>query len=305
MSGVITTGNHPKALWPGVKKWWGRQYNEHNEEFKDLYDMDTSGKAYEELVELTGFGLAPVKHQNRSVSYDSESQGTISRVVHVVYGLGYIVSREEMDDNLYMVVSKRRSRALAFSMRQTKEHVAANPYNRAFNSDYPGGDGVELISTAHPTKSGNQSNYLTIAADICEAAVEDLIIQVMGATNSRGLKINLMPQSLHVHRSDWFEANRIYKSVQQNDTAANAVNVLRMINAFPKGIKVNHYFTDPDAWFIRTNTPTGTGMVGLIRRPIEFTQDNDFDTENAKAKSTERYVFGWGDFRGVYGSPGA
>jgi hypothetical protein len=245
--------------------------------------MDVSGKAYEELVELTGFGLAPVKHQGRAVSYDSESQATINRWTHVVYGLGYIVTREEQDDGQYMIVSKRRSRALAFSMRQTKENVAANPYNRAFDSNYAGGDGAALISTAHPTRSGNQSNHLPIAADISEAAIEDLIIQIMGATNSRGLKINLMPQSLHVHRSDWFEANRIYKSVLQNDTD----------------------FSDPDAWFIRTNTPSSTGMVGMIRRPVEFTRDNDFDTENAKAKSTERYVFGWGDFRGVYGSPGA
>ena len=305
MSGVITTGNHPKALWPGVKTWYGRQYNEHKEEFPDLYDMDTSGKAYEELVELTGFGLAPVKHQGRGVTYDSETQGTISRLTHVVYGLGYIVTEEELEDNLYMIVSKRRARALAFSLRQTKENVAANPYNRAWNSSYVGGDGVELISTSHPTKSGNQSNQLTIGADICESAGEDLIIQIMGATNSRGLKINLMPQSLHVHRSDWFEANRIYKSVLQNDTANNAVNVLKTLNAFPKGIKVNHYFSDADAWFIRTNTPSSTGMVGLIRRPMKFTRDNDFDTGNAKAKATERYVFGWGDWRGLYGSPGA
>lgn len=305
MSGLITTGNHPKALWPGVKAWWGRQYNEHKEEFSDHYDMDTSRRAYEELVELTGFGLAPVKKQGMGVSYDSESQGGISRQVHVVYGLGYIVTREEQDDNLYMIVSKRRSQALAFSLRQTKEHVAANPYNRAFNANYPGGDGAALISTAHPTKAGNQSNHIVIASDICEAAIEDLVIQIMGATNSRGLKINLMPRSLHVHRSDWFEANRIYKSVLQSDTANNAINVLRTINAFPEGIKVNHYFIDPDAFFIRTNVPKGTGMVGIIRRPIEFTKDNDFDTENAKAKSTERYSFGWGDFRGVFGSPGA
>ena len=305
MSGVITTGSHPKALWPGVKAWWGRQYNEHKEEFPDLFDMDTSRQNYEELVELTGFGLAPVKQQGRGVSYDSETQGSTSRLTQVTYALGYIETREEQEDNLYMVVSKRRSRALAFSMRQTKENVAANVYNRAFNSSYTGGDGKELISTSHPTRSGNQSNHLTVSADICEAAIEDLVVQIMGATNSRGLKINLMPQSLHVHRSDYFEANRIYKSVLQNDTSNNAVNVLRAINAFPKGIKMNHYFSDSDAWFIRTDLPAGTGMVGFNRRPVEFTQDNDFDTENLKAKSTERYSFGWADWRGVYGSPGA
>jgi len=304
MAGVIASGNHPKSQWPGVKAPWGRQYNEHKEEFTDLYDMDTSKRPYEELVELTGFGLAPVKHEGRSVHFDTESQGVVSRAIHIVYGLGYIVTKEELDDNLYPIVSKRRVMALAFSMRQTKEHVAANPYNRAFNSDYTGGDGVEMISLLHATKSGSQSNHLTIAADISEAAIEDLIIQIMGATNSRGLKINLMPQSLHVHRTDWFEANRIYKSVLQNDTANNAINVLRTTNAFPKGIKVNHYFSDPDAFFIRTNIPGKTGMVGYIRTPIAFTKDKDFGTDNALAKATERYIFTWGDFRGLYGSPG-
>lgn len=305
MAGVITTGNHPKALWPGVKAWWGRQYNEHKEEYRDLFDVDTSKKAFEELVELTGFGLAPVKQQGRSVHYDTESQGSVSRAIHIVVGLGYIVTEEELEDNLYFTVSKRRSRANAFSMRQTKEHVHSNVYNRAFNSNYLGGDGVELISTSHVSKAGTWSNHLTVAADISESAIEDLIIQIMGATNSRGLKINLMPQSLHVHRSDWFEANRIYKSVLQSDTANNAVNVLRITNALPRGIKVNHYFTDTDAWFIRTNVPTGTGMVSFMRRAIAFARDNDFDSGNAKAKSTERFSCIWGDPRALFGSPGA
>jgi hypothetical protein len=303
MAGVITTGSHPKALWPGVKAWWGRQYNEHKPEYPDLFDMETSTRNYEEDVQVTGFGLAPVKHQGRKVSYDSESQGFVTRYVHVVYGLGYIVTREEQEDDLYMVVSKRRAQALAFSMRQTKENIAANVYNRAFNSSYTFGDGKELLATDHPSKAGAWSNELNPSADISEAAIEDLIIQIMGATNDRGLKINLMPQSLHVHRSDWFEANRILKSVLQNDTANNAVNVLKLVNALPKGIKVNHYFADADAWFIRTNAPRG--MIGFQRRPIEFTQDNDFDTENAKAKCTERYVFGATDPRGLYGSAGA
>jgi hypothetical protein len=188
-------------------------------------------------------------------------------------------------------------------MRQTKENVAANVYNRAFNTSYLGGDGQVLIGSAHPSKSGSQSNVLTVASDISEAAIEDLIIQIMGATNDRGLKISLMPKSLHVHRSDWFEANRILKSVLQNDTATNATNVLRATNALPGGIKVNHYFTDTDAWFIRTNAPRG--MIMYQRRPVEFTQDNDFDTENAKAKNTERYSVGWTDWRGLWGTPGA
>jgi hypothetical protein len=303
MAGIIVTGNHPKALWPGVKAWWGRTYDEHSVECTDLFDMDTSRQNYEEDVQVTGFGLAPVKPQTVGVAYDSESEGYTTRYTHVVYALGYIVSREELEDNLYAVVSKRRAQALAFSMRQTKENVAANVYNRAFNTSYLGGDGQVMIGNAHPSKSGSQSNLLTVASDISEAAIEDMIIQIMGATNDRGLKISLMPKSLHVHRSDWFEANRILKSVLQNDTAINATNVLRATNALPGGIKVNHYFTDTDAWFIRTNAPRG--MVMYQRRAVEFTQDNDFDTENAKAKNTERYSVGWTDWRGVWGTPGA
>jgi hypothetical protein len=300
--GAIATGNHPKALWPGIKAWWGRVYDEHAEEYTDLFDKDSSRQHYEEDVQVTGFGLAPVKNQGKSISYDSESQGFVKRYTHVVYGLGYIVTREELDDNLYAMVSKRRAQALAFSMRQTKENVAAQVYNRAFNTTFTGGDGFALCVTNHSSKAGNWSNIIT-AADISEKAIEDMIIAIMGATNDRGLKISLMPKSLHVHRSDWFEANRILKSVLQNDTGNNATNVLRSTNAIPGGIKVNHYFTDTDAWFIRTNAPRG--MICFQRRAIEFTQDNDFDTENAKAKCTERYSFGWTDPRGIWGSAGA
>jgi hypothetical protein len=303
MAGVITTGNHPKALWPGIKQWWGRQYDEHAVEYTDLFDDDTSDKSYEEDVQVTGFGLAPVKPQGTAVQYDSETQGYVSRYTHVAYALGYIVTWEELRDNLYEVVSKRRAQALAFSMRQTKENVGANVYNRAFNNAYLGGDGVELVSNAHPTLSGNQSNILAVAADLSELSLETAIIQVMGMTNDRGLKISLMPRSLHVHRNEWFNANRILKSALQNDTANNAVNVLKATNALPDGIKMNHYFTDPDAWFLRTNVPRG--LVHYDRDPVTFEQDNDFDTKNAKALCYERYSMGWTDWRGVVGSPGA
>ncbi len=299
---VITTGAHPKALWPGVKEWWGRSYAEHQEEFPDLFEKETSDKAYEEDVEISGFGLAPVKNQGTAINYDTESQGSVTRYTHVAYALGYIVTFEELRDDLYEVVSKRRAKQLAFSMRQTKENVAANVYNRAFNSTYTGGDGVCMISNAHPTLSGNQSNVLTTAADLSEASIEDLTIQIMQATNSRGLKISLMPQSLHVPVQLWYEANRIMKSVLQSDNANNAINVLKATNVFPKGIKMNHYFTSATAWFIRTNAPTG--LKHYERDAVMFDQDNDFDTKNAKAASYERYSFGWSDFRGIFGTPG-
>lgn len=303
MPGIITTGNHPKALWPGIHKWFGRTYAEHPEEWPDLFDKDTSRQSFEEDVQVTGFGLAPVKPEGGGVIYDSETQGYVARYTHVAYALGYIVTHEELSDNLYATVSKRRARALAFSMRQTKENVCANVYNRAFNSSFVGGDGVELISNAHPEAGGNQSNILATAADISEAAIEDMIIQIMGATNPRNLKISLMPQCVVVPRQLWFETNRILKSVLQNDTANNAVNVLKGTNALPRGIKMNHYLNDPDAWFIRTNCPQG--LIHFQREARSFAQDNDFDTSNAKSKCYERFSVGHTDWRQLYGTPGA
>jgi len=299
---TITTGTHPKALWPGIKEWWGRSYSEHPEEYVDLFDKETSDKAYEEDVEITGFGLAPVKPQGSSINYDTESQGAVTRYTHVAYALGYVVTFEELRDDLYEVVSKRRAKQLAFSMRQTKENVGANVFNRAFSSSFTGGDGVSMISSAHPTIAGNQSNVLTTAADLSEAAIEDLTIQVMQAQNAKGLRISLMPQSLHVPVQLFYEANRILKSVLQNDSSNNAINVLKATNVFPKGIKMNHYFTSATAWFIRTNAPAGLKMYE--RDAVTFDQDNDFDTKNAKAACYERYSMGWSDWRGVFGTPG-
>lgn len=297
---VILTGNHPKALWPGVKTWWGRTYEEHTEEYVDLFSMESSTQNYEDDVLVTGFGLAPRKAEGKSTAYDDEVQGHTSRYTHIAYSLGYIVTKEEIDDNLYPTVSKRRAQANAFSMRQTQENVAANIYNRAFSGVYTFGDGKEILATDHPTKSGDQSNELSPAASLSEAALEDLIIQIMGARNDRGLKISLMAKKLLVPRQLWFEANRILESILQNDTANNATNVLKATNAIPEGIKINHYFSDANNWFLRTNAPRGT--VGYNRKAVEFTQDNDFDTENAKAKCYQRYSFGLTDFRGLYGS---
>lgn len=300
---VITTGNHPKALWPGVKAWWGRKYDEHQTEWTDLFTSDKSTRSYEEDVQVTGFGLMPAKSEGGSVSYDSESQGYVSRYYNVAYSLGFVVTHEEQADGLYEVVSKRRAEALAFSARQTKENVGANVYNRAFDSNYTGGDGKELLATDHPTLSGDQANELSAGADLSEASLEDAVILTMGMTNDRGLKISIMPKSLIVPRQSWFEANRIMKSVLQNDSANNAINALRATNALPEGIKVNHYLTDQDAWFIRTNAPRG--LIHYEREAASFAPDNDFDTSNLKAKCYERYAFGWTDWRGLVGSPGA
>jgi hypothetical protein len=300
---IITTGNVPKLLWPGLNAVWGRDYEEHPKEFPDLFDTETSDMNYEEEVEMTGFGLASVKNQGAPTPYDTDSQQTVTRYTHIAYALGFVVTREEIDDNLYEKKGVTRTQSLAFSFRQTKENVAANVYNRAFNTSYTGGDGKALLVTDHPSLSGNQSNTLATAADLSEASLEDLCVQIMNATNSRGLKIGLMPESLIVPTAYVFEAARILKSAQQSGTANNDINAIRSMGMFPQGVKVNHYLTDTDAFFIRTNVPQGMKLFQRVK--AEFAQDGDFDTGNLKYKGYERYCVGWTDWRALFGSAGA
>ena len=304
MPGVINTGTHPKLLWPGIRAIWGQMYNAHPTEYTDLYEVQSSQKAYEQDVQVTGFGLAPIKGQGAPIQYDSEMQGFVTTYAHIAYALGYIVTKEELDDNLYKEVSTRRAKANAFSINQTVENVAAFLYNNAFvNTYFTTGDGQPLISASHVNASGGTfSNALTPGADLSEAALEDICIQIMQATSDRGLLISVMPESLHIASQEWFNANRILKSVLQAHTGNNAINVLKATNAFPKGIKVNHYFTSPSAWFVRTNIPNG--MTMFWRQKPEFDQDNDFDTKNAKAATYMRFSVGCTDPRGIYGSNG-
>jgi hypothetical protein len=299
MAGTITRGNHPKALWPGIHEWFGAVYAKHDPEWSQLFDVKSSGQAYEEDVEHTSFGLAPQKPEGQSTIYDSHTQGYVSRYQHVAYSLGYIVTREELADNLYKKVSMSRAESLAFSMSQTRENVAANVYNRAFNSAYVGGDGKEMIATDHPSLAGNWSNELASAADMSEAALEDLAIQIMDAENSRGLKISLRPTRLIVPTNLYFDTCRILESQLQNDTANNATNALRTKGTIPE-VVVNHYLTDSNNWFIRTNAPAG--LCWFDREGVEFGKDEDFDTDNAKAKGYMRFSAGWTDPRGIYGS---
>lgn len=299
---VISTGNHPKALWPGIHAWWGLSYKKHPKQFTQVFDVRDSDLAYEEMVEATGFGLAPVKTEGGAISYDTHSQGPTTRFTHVVYGLGYIVTREEREDNKYEKLSKSRSAALAFSMAQSKEIVHANIVNRAFDSNFVGGDGVELVSTAHPTVSGLQSNELSPAADLSEAALETMLIQIGNAKNARGLRIALKGEKLIVPIELQFEAERILNSVLRSGTANNDTNAIRSMGLLPQGCFGWNYLTTGDDFFIKTNCPDG--LVSFQKRAVEFVKDNDFDTENAKAKSTERYIPGWADWRSMFGSPG-
>ena len=304
MATPITTGSHPKALWPGVANWFGAAYDEHSEEYSQIFEVETSSKNFEEDVQMVGFGLAPVKKQSEGVTYTGHTQGWLKRYVHVVYGLGYIVTREEIEDNLYEEVSRKRAQALAFSMRQTKENVHANILNRITTAAYTIGDGQVLGSASHPLNGGGTfSNLLTPAADISEDAIEDMCIMVMQMVDDLSNKINLMPQCLIIPSDLWFEANRILQSTLQNDTANNALNVLKSTNALPQGIKMNHYLTDTDAFGIKTNCPRG--FISYKRRAIEFTKDNEFSSENAMAKATERYSCGVTDPRCIIWSVGA
>lgn len=303
MPGVITTGNHPAALWPGVREFFGTQYKEKELVYPMVYDVRSSGKNYEEDVAVTGFGLAPVKSEGSAVSYDSDTQEWIKRYTHIAYALGFIVTREELDDNLYKNRAFRRSRALAFSMRQTQEIIGALTLDRATDSAYVGGDGKELLATDHPSQAGNWSNELATAADFSEAALEDLFIQIRNAKDTRGLRIALRPRKMVIPPNLMFDVHRITKSTLRAGTSDNDANAMRDMGLLPDGIVVNDYLTDTDQWFVLTDAPNG--LTWFNRVTVELSNDNDFDTMNAKAKAYMRFSTGWTDPRGVFGSPGA
>lgn len=302
MVGVITTSNIPKALKEGVKRWWGREYPKHPKFHTEMFDVLDSSKAYEEDVELTGFGLAPVKTEGNSGSYDSESQGPIKRYTHVAYALGFKCTYEEKKDGLYEQVSRRRTTALAFSMETTRQIICANVFNNGFDSAFVGGDGIEWFATNHPTIDGTQSNELNPAADFSEVSVEDLLIMIASAENSRGLPIAPRAVDLAVPNQLMFEATRVLKSEQQSNTANNDTNAIRDMGLLQKKPIVNPYFTDPDAWFVRTNIPAGATYYD--RESVSFDEDNDFDTKNHKYLAYMRFVTGWTDWRGYFASAG-
>ena len=291
---------------PGVKTWFGQKYKEYPIEYLDIFEQVNSTQAFVEEAGVTGFGLAAIKTEGNGIAYDSQEQGFISRYTHITYGLGFIITREMYEDGIAVTVALRRANALAYSIRQTKEILGANVLNRAFNSSYTMGansDGVELCSDAHPNKSGGTwRNKLEIAADLSEDALEQACIGIAGFTTDRGLTIAILPQQLIIPTNLEFDAFRILESLGQSGTANNDTNALRSSKKFPKGIAVNHYLTDVDAWFIKTNCPDG--LKYMNRRSDSFGTEQDFDTENAKFKATFRGSFGWSDPRGIFGSAG-
>lgn len=298
---VITRAEHPAALWPGVKAWFGLNYKQIEQQWMTLFDTIDSDKAYEEFVEATGFGLAPIKTEGASIAYDKPTQGYTQRLYNVMYALGFMTTLEEIQDNKYKRLSEERAKLLAWSLAQTAEIVHANIFNRAFDAtNYPIGDAAAWLSTAHPTRYGNQSNKLATAADLSEAAIEDLSIQIRSARNNRGLKIALKRERLIVPPQTEFIADRLVNSEKRSGTGNNDKNTLRGL--FPQGVFVYDYLTDTDAWFVQTNVMHG--LVHAERMAPSLEKDDEFDTANAKARSMQRYLCGVTDWRRMYGSEG-
>lgn len=298
---VLTRSSLPDLLQPGLHALFGASYAKHPKEYTRIFDVRTSKKAIENVVELTGLGLASVKAEGVSIVYDTPGQGPKTPFVHVTYGLGFMMTREAEEDNLYQEQAENNTRALSWSMWTTKEIVHANVLNRAITSGYVGGDGVVLASASHPTVNGLQSNLLT-AADLSEASLEDAMTTIMSAKNSRGLPVAIRPVRLIVGPGQIFNATRILESAGRSDSADNDVNAIKALGMVPE-IVVNHYLDDPDAWMLQTNVPEG--LISFQRRALDLEKDSDFDTENRKNKATERYSAGWGDWRALYYNPGA
>lgn len=295
---AITTGNFPKLLWPGLNAIFGTTYDSYEKLWPKLFDQKTSDKAYEEDVQVTGFGLAGVKPQGQPITYETMQQGFTSRYVNITYGLGFIITKEEIDDNLYLGAGEIRTEQLSFVMDTTKEIVLHGIYNNSFSNTGP--DGVSLINSAHPVVGGGtQSNTLATAMQLSEAGLESACINIGLLKNDRGIQIHIQPRCLVIPTQLGPDAYRILRSTLQSGTANNDVNYLRAAGLIPDIIVSPFLAVNPHYWYIRTNCPNG--MKYFSRAPLEFTQDNDFDTENAKFKAMERYSAGYSDWRALFG----
>lgn len=301
---AINTGAIASALRPGVNEWFGLMYNKYPEQFSQIFDISTSNMNWETDVNINGLGLAMSKQQGSGVQFDSMSQAYQQQYKHVTYGLGFILTEEAIEDNLYMQMAKQMTERLAYSLKQTKEIIGANVLNNAFNSSYTGADGVQLCSSSHGlSKGGTFSNTLAVAADLSEASLEQALIDIDNFVDDASLKVNCKALRLVVPSALRFEAKRILGSELQNDTNNNALNAMKSLGMLPGGYTVNNYLTDSDAWFVKTDCPAG--MKHFVRRAARVDNDTEFTSNNVRFKATERYSFGWTDPRGIYGSPGA
>lgn len=301
---MINLGSFSRALMPGVNEWVGLGYNEFPEEWKDLVDVYMSDKAFEETYNSYGTGLLAVKPEGAAIQYADMEQTWRNEFRHLVYSLGYIITREAVDDNKYPELMEARSRQLGLSARQTRENVVANLYNRAFDSNYTFGDGKVLCATDHLLgKGGTYSNRPISGVDLSEASLEDALIAIEDFRDDSNRRMNFMGRSLIIPKELKFEAERILGNENRPATADRDINAMVRMGMLPDGWKVNHYLSDTDAWFIRTNCK---GLKLFERDGIEVVNDTpDFDTDNMRYKVRMRFVVGADDARAIYGSPGA
>jgi hypothetical protein len=293
-----------KELLPGLNALFGMEYSRYGEEHKEIFDTETSERSFEEETKLSGFSAAPVKNEGSAIAYDNGQEVFTARYNHETIALGFSLTEEAIEDNLYDSLASRYTKALARAMSYTKQTKAAAVLNNGFDSSYPGGDGVSLFSNAHPLVSGGvNSNIPSTAADLNETSLEAAVIQIAGWTDERGLLIAAKPRKLVVPPSLMFVATRLLETELRTATADNDINALKTNGSIPEGYAVNHFLTDTDAWFLTTDVPNG--LKHFVRTPMATSMDGDFDTGNVRYKARERYSFGWSDPLGMYGSEGA
>ena len=292
-----------KELLPGLNALFGLEYDRYGEEHKEIYETESSDRSFEEETKLSGFANAPVKNEGAAIAYDNAQEAFTSRYNHVTIALGFSLTEEAVEDNLYDSLSARYTKALARSMANTKQVRAANVINNGFDAAYTGGDGVPLFSDAHPLVSGGtNSNTQDTPADLSEASLENAVIQIAAWTDERGLLIAAKPRKLVIPPALQFVATRILETQLRVGTADNDINAMYTNSSIPEGYTVNHYLTDTDAYYLTTDVPNG--MKHFERTALTTSMDGDFDTGNVRYKARERYSFGWSDPLGMWGSPG-
>ena len=293
-----------KELLPGLNALFGMEYARYGEEHKDIYETETSERSFEEETKLSGFSAAPVKNEGSAIRYDNGQEAWTARYNHETIALGFSLTEEAIEDNLYDSLSARYTKGLARAMSYTKQVKAAAVLNNGFSSNYPGGDGVALFSTQHPLVSGGtNSNTPTVQVDLSETALENAVIQIAGWTDERGLLIAARPRKLIVPPALQFVATRLLETQLRPGTNDNDVNAIVNNGSIPEGYTINHFLTDTNAWFLTTDVPNG--MKHFVRIPLQNSMDGDFDTGNVRYKSRERYSFGWSDPLGMFASQGA
>ena len=293
-----------KELLPGLNALFGLEYKTYGEEHKEIYEIESSERSFEEETKLSGFSAAPVKNEGQAIAYDNAQEAWTARYNHETIALGFSITEEAVEDNLYDSLSKRYTKALARAMAYTKQVKGASILNNAFSSSYTGGDGVALCSTSHPIVSGGtNSNTFTTQADLNETSLEAAVIQIAGWTDERGLLIAAKPRKLVVPPSLMFVAKRLLDTELRVGTTDNDINALKAMGSIPEGYTVNHYLTDTNGWFLMTDVPNGLKM--FQRSALANSMDGDFDTGNVRYKSRERYSFGWSDPLGIFGSAGS